>query len=307
MNRPGGVIAVCTPGDDIAGTLGAASLLANGLGLSLEAIAAVEPPSELEQLAAALGLSEDRTMERLIADVRARLARASADLPVSPAEIPVLLGRPFLEIVRHAMAHDTAFIVKTIEPPRAGGRGLASTDQHLLRKCPSTVWLRRKGDTQPVRRVVAAIDAADADEEALNTRILQTAARIAALSDATVHAVHAWDAPGEALVRRWTDRDDGPAAARRYTSSVRLNHEAALGDAIEKAGVAAHAEPVHGPADEAVSGFVQSLGADLLVMGTVGRTGVPGLIIGNTAEDILNAVGCAVVTVKPPGYRSPIR
>jgi len=41
-------------------------------------------------------------------------------------------------------------------------------------------------------------------------------------------------------------------------------------------------------------------------MGTVGRTGIPGLIMGNTAESILNNIGCSVLAVKPPGFVSPV-
>jgi len=45
---------------------------------------------------------------------------------------------------------------------------------------------------------------------------------------------------------------------------------------------------------------------ELIVMGTVCRTGVPGLIIGNTAETVLRMVDCAVLTVKPPGFVTPV-
>jgi nucleotide-binding universal stress UspA family protein len=45
---------------------------------------------------------------------------------------------------------------------------------------------------------------------------------------------------------------------------------------------------------------------DLLVMGTVCRTGIPGFIIGNTAEKVLDTVECSVLTVKPVGFVSPI-
>ncbi len=41
-------------------------------------------------------------------------------------------------------------------------------------------------------------------------------------------------------------------------------------------------------------------------MGTVCRTGIPGLIIGNTAERVLDSVKCSVLTVKPAGFVSPI-
>ncbi|MFT5323854.1 MAG: universal stress protein E [Planctomycetaceae bacterium] len=45
---------------------------------------------------------------------------------------------------------------------------------------------------------------------------------------------------------------------------------------------------------------------DLLVMGSIARTGIPGMFIGNTAERVLNAVGCSVLTVKPSDFVSPV-
>ena len=44
-----------------------------------------------------------------------------------------------------------------------------------------------------------------------------------------------------------------------------------------------------------------------LVMGTVARTGIPGLLIGNTAETVLDRARCSVLAVKPSDFRSPIR
>jgi len=45
---------------------------------------------------------------------------------------------------------------------------------------------------------------------------------------------------------------------------------------------------------------------DLIVMGTVGRIGIPGLIIGNTAESILEQVKCSVLAIKPEGFETPV-
>ncbi len=52
--------------------------------------------------------------------------------------------------------------------------------------------------------------------------------------------------------------------------------------------------------------LADELDADLVVMGTVGRTGIAGLLIGNTAETILERIGCSVLAIKPSGFRSPI-
>jgi len=45
---------------------------------------------------------------------------------------------------------------------------------------------------------------------------------------------------------------------------------------------------------------------DLIVMGTLSRTGIPGYFIGNTSESILSQVNCSVLTMKPPGFVSPV-
>jgi universal stress protein E len=45
---------------------------------------------------------------------------------------------------------------------------------------------------------------------------------------------------------------------------------------------------------------------DLIVMGTVGRSGIPGFFIGNTAEEVLQCARASILSVKPPGFQSPV-
>ena len=48
-------------------------------------------------------------------------------------------------------------------------------------------------------------------------------------------------------------------------------------------------------------------GIDLVVMGTVARSGIAGMLIGNTAERVLRKLPCSVLAVKPEGFTSPVR
>ena len=61
-----------------------------------------------------------------------------------------------------------------------------------------------------------------------------------------------------------------------------------------------------GFAEEIIPQFVVSQGIDLVVMGTVARTGIAGLLMGNTAERLLQRLVCSVLAVKPEGFVSPI-
>ena len=45
----------------------------------------------------------------------------------------------------------------------------------------------------------------------------------------------------------------------------------------------------------------------LVVMGTVARKGISGLLMGNTAEAILRSVDCSVLAVKPEGFVTPVK
>ena len=59
------------------------------------------------------------------------------------------------------------------------------------------------------------------------------------------------------------------------------------------------------PRDE-IPAFAKKVKADLVVMGTVARTGIPGFFMGNTAETILNKLDCSVLAIKPFDFKTPV-
>ena len=52
--------------------------------------------------------------------------------------------------------------------------------------------------------------------------------------------------------------------------------------------------------------YADKNGIDLIVMGTIGRSGLSGLLIGSTAEKVIDQVNCSVLTIKPDNFKSPI-
>jgi universal stress protein E len=62
---------------------------------------------------------------------------------------------------------------------------------------------------------------------------------------------------------------------------------------------------IHGEAREVILALARALAIDLIVLGTVRRTGLPGLLMGNMAEEVPRQVDCSVLTVKPEGFSSP--
>jgi len=60
------------------------------------------------------------------------------------------------------------------------------------------------------------------------------------------------------------------------------------------------------PPDSAILDHIERHSIELLVMGTVARAGITGLITGNTAERLLPQIPCSVLAVKPKGFKSPV-
>ena len=59
--------------------------------------------------------------------------------------------------------------------------------------------------------------------------------------------------------------------------------------------------------ETALQQLVAAEGVDVLVMGTVARGGLDGLLIGNTAERMLRTLTCSILAVKPDDFVSPVR
>jgi len=219
----------------------------------------------------------------------------------------LLIGEPFLEIIGDVIEQHRDLVIMTAE----GKGGLSqwlfgTTSSHLMRKCPCPVLVLKPG-VKRFRRIMAAIDPEVTGEarDTLNGLILELAASLAAGEGAELHIVHAWQLFGEQILRgRGEMSPEGvDREVRREAKRRRKSVEALLAKHV------AATYRLHlpkGPAAETIPRLASKLGINLLVMGTVCRTGIPGFIIGNTAERVLDAVNCSVLTVKPEGFVSPV-
>lgn len=232
--------------------------------------------------------------------------------------IEILVGTKFLEAIRAVLRNDYDLVIKPAENPAWIERLFGSDDMHLLRKCPCPVWLMKPEEKSNYECIVAAVDFdsnhTGSDKQALNQQILGLATSLALSDFAQLHLVHAWDVPEAGFVRLWVDDPD--AAEMDMIEGERARRQAGM-DALtrmlrDQIGAEAYnylSLRVHlprGTARKAIPALVKELKADLVVMGTVARTGIPGFIIGNTAEAILDQLQCSALAVKPVGFVSPI-
>ena len=52
--------------------------------------------------------------------------------------------------------------------------------------------------------------------------------------------------------------------------------------------------------------LAKRLDAELVVLGTKGRTGFSAALLGNTAEHVLERLNCDVLAIKPADFKSPV-
>jgi universal stress protein E len=258
-----------------------------------------------------------------IADSRQQLENAVAPFQSQiTIDVKVLMGTAFLEIIREVLRHRHDLVIKAPENPAWLNRLFGSDDMHLLRKCPCPVWLVKHSSSTSYHRILAAVDV-DADHpyrnlairHKLNVKILELAVSLALSDFAELHVAHAWEAVGGSAMRgAFLHRPDAEVIA--YVEKVRRQHDQGLDDLLsdvietQGGGAVRFLNPIKhvikGLARKEIPALAHSLAADLLVMGTVARTGVAGLFIGNTAEAILEQIECSVLAVKPEGFETPV-
>lgn len=226
-------------------------------------------------------------------------------------ETEVLTGTGFLEIIKRVLRknHDLVML-GAVDEQGITQTLLNGTTLHLMRKCPCPVWVAKSTAEGRYRRIVAAVDVVptDSERDTLNDKILTLAISLAHQERAQLHIVHAWWLYGEKMLRQGRAGID-PEDVNRLYHQTRQLHREWLDDILVQYPLDAIAHQVHivnGDASKVIVERTHLLGADLVIMGTVGRTGIPGLLIGNTAETVLRQIECSVLAVKPNGFISPV-
>jgi nucleotide-binding universal stress UspA family protein len=235
----------------------------------------------------------------------------------------VLIGTPFLEIIREVLRNAHDLVIKCHESLGRLDRVFSSDDKHLLRKCPCPVWMVRPQTSNLFDRILATVDVDDSyppDElktrQALNEMVLQLAGSLAVSEFAQLHVAHAWEAIGEGAMRYGAFMQRPENEVNAYVEQVRQHHEKQLDtlmmrlstrlgqDAIDYIKPQLHMQK--GTARKEIPELARRLQVDCIVMGTVARTGIPGLFMGNTAETILDQLECSVLAIKPHGFVTPV-
>lgn len=227
------------------------------------------------------------------------LASKIADSGIA-VSFKTLLGVPYAEITRTVMDEASDLVLMGTRGMSAWKQFLlGSTAQRLIRTCPASLWVTKAEHVEPPNVVLAATDFSD-----VSRRAVQQAISVARQAHAKLHLVHVIDStefPVEILTHSST--------AEPILRAAEEDAQHRLQELITSLGIGQdelECHMVNGAPWHEVATLATEVKADLVVLGTVGRSGIRGAILGNTAERVLHVCDCSLLVVKPEGFESPV-
>lgn len=214
-------------------------------------------------------------------------------------------GKDFMEAIK--LVRDGGFDL-LITGSTAPGGAPDSMAMHLMRKCPCPVWIHRGNLWKGAVRILAAVNTSDvsADNRALNEKILAHAARLNEILRGHLHVITCWSGYMESVL---TSPRFNKKEKTEYLEHEQSHTERELESLFAAAGLTdeAKAKIIHGNPAKVIPAYAADQKMDVVVMGSVARTGVPGLVVGNTVERIVSTVANSVLAIKPDKFVSPVR
>lgn len=216
-------------------------------------------------------------------------------------------GRLSAAIVKQVLDGQHDLVIKVAERSANRSGFLGSTDFRLLRQCPCPLLILKHDEEVGFQHVTLALDVMDDHplQQQLDQKVVDAAATFC---NAEVSLVYALPKIEESIWVTHADQDlitenqlDDWEAELSATAEQKL---AALQQRLGVDGSQCHL--LRGPPAEAIPEFVNTHGIDLLVMGTIARSGLEGLLMGNTADRVLEQVDCSILALKPDNFVSPL-
>ncbi len=183
---------------------------------------------------------------------------------------------------------------------------LRFNDWELLRRSPVPVLLVKRGGKWRKPAVLAAIDPTHsfAKPARLDAAIMATANLVAGSLGGKLHVAHAWWGAGVSGTQLSAVAPDMSALADRR---ARRAARAAFNEEIDKAGLAtAKKHFVEGHPVDVIRRLARRQHAGIVVMGAISRSGLTRLVLGNVAEQVLDALPCDVLVVKPAQFKTRV-
>lgn len=252
--------------------------------------------NETRDLAHQIRAAQKELIDEIALDARKRGITVTTD---------ILEERPVADaILEIAMDMHPRYVVKGTEYHSVAERAIfVDTDWQLIRTCPFPLWLVKPHEMGKQPTVVAAVDPVHSHDKPaeLDRLIVESAQAITAPVDGEVHLLHTYERI--AGIGREATKTFKPIKLpiEELSKKIQAEHR----EQLDKLAAANHIDAAHthqlpGSTTELLPTFARTHGADVVVMGALARWGLRRMIIGSTAEKVLDHLPCDILIVRLP-------
>lgn len=254
--------------------------------------------AELEE---SLSPLQQNIREGLAADARSVWQKFAAAIPEAAGlEIDIRIEHRVMGILAKARDVATDLLVLGAYGEGRPDVGIGTIATACVRQSNSDVLLVR--DTQP-GRFENIVVAADFSETSI--RAVERAAQIAESDQAELHVLHVFDPPWNRLHYMSPTPQATPQFIKQYTDGMVGRLKEFAGPALDPfPHIRARYELFDYKGHRSgIVEYAQNVGAQLLALGTRGRTNLRDVFMGSTAEKALVNSTCSILAVKPDNPR----
>jgi nucleotide-binding universal stress UspA family protein len=205
-------------------------------------------------------------------------------------------GVPFIEIIRHGRHGRNELIVVG----RHGERTfrelfLGSTAERVIRKGDTSILVVAPRPSAPYDRPLAAVDCSETSR-----RAVELAWRLATPGAQVIDVIHAYEPISPNTLRRANIFDE---PAIEYRLAARRQAESAVETFLSAADAAPPAKVTvrEGDARRVILDVAAQRDADLIAVGTHGRSGLAHILLGSVAEAVIRGAASDVLVARALG------
>ncbi|MBP2171528.1 universal stress protein E [Erwinia toletana] len=215
-------------------------------------------------------------------------------------------NRPFEAIIQEVLSGKHDLVLKMAhQHDRLEAVIFTPTDWHLLRKCPCPVWMVKDQPWPEGGKALVAVNLASEEphHDLLNQKLIKETVELADMVNHTeVHLIGAYPITPINIAIELPDFD--PSI---YNDAIRGQHLVAMKALRQKFSMDekfTHVEK--GLPEEVIPELAEHLDAGIVVLGTIGRTGISAAFLGNTAEQVIDHLRCDLLVIKPDGFTTQV-
>jgi universal stress protein E len=245
-------------------------------------------------------LSADQAAVR--AEWLERLKKFVAESEVGAVAVnaEVRIGHPFAELVEACRAHSADLLVMGAKGSKNEPHRVGAIAAKCVRKAPVDVLVVREDAQGPFKKIVTCVDFSENSAKAV-----QCALHVAQQDGGSLDCLHVYQSALAMSLDYGGFAPSMPATIDpEAVENWRKDLEAFLAPLTRDVGDVKVTSLIKERVNirEAIIDHVNEVHATLVVLGTRGKTGLREMLIGTTAEKIVQNAPCSILAIKPDGF-----